>query len=455
MTNQELKPTGTQPFIHSGRLGFHYFPDTLHYTERDLQQWLPVLLELGTSWLVIRSDTARAIPEGFISTLKQAGINPFIQFNLPLSRMPVTDEISPLISAYIRWGATHIQLFDRPNLRVTWSTGGWTQQDLVERFLDRFLPLANQVVKENGVPVMPALEPGGNYWDTAFLRAALQSMERRDQTAVLDRLALSAYAWTHRRPLDWGAGGPEYWPDARPYFTPASSQDHLGFRIYQWYLKISEAVLQRPCPIFLMQAGLPAHPDKIKADELASPDHTEVVKELYTWVTGRNLDSQKSTETLPPPDLDMPDQVEGCNFWLLSASRDDPYRAQAWFHSKNPNLPHAQVISSKYSTPETDSLSDLTISNERVIKRIQHPISHYILMANGQHGDWEKRLARLLPYINKNHPTVGFSVEEAALASRITIVGKSPFITLDTISRLKRSGCEVEQMDEDGTILAS
>ncbi|PKP01191.1 MAG: hypothetical protein CVU11_15960, partial [Bacteroidetes bacterium HGW-Bacteroidetes-6] len=41
--------------------------------------------------------------------------------------------------------------------------------DLVERFLDRFLPLANQVVSEGAVPVMPALEPGGNYWDTAFL----------------------------------------------------------------------------------------------------------------------------------------------------------------------------------------------------------------------------------------------------------------------------------------------
>ncbi|MHB8934332.1 MAG: hypothetical protein ACYC6H_12785, partial [Bellilinea sp.] len=100
MIDQIRKPAKTQPFIHAGSLGFHYFPDTLHYTERDLQQWLPVLLELGANWLVIRSDTARAIPETFITTLKQAGISPFIQFHMPLGRIPGSDEISPLISAY-------------------------------------------------------------------------------------------------------------------------------------------------------------------------------------------------------------------------------------------------------------------------------------------------------------------------------------------------------------------
>ncbi|MHB1120677.1 MAG: hypothetical protein ACYC11_11510 [Bellilinea sp.] len=455
MIDQIRKPAKTQPFIHAGSLGFHYFPDTLHYTERDLQQWLPVLLELGANWLVIRSDTARAIPETFITTLKQAGISPFIQFHMPLGRIPGSDEISPLISAYIRWGATHIQFYDRPNIRASWSTGGWTQQDLVERFLDRFLPLANQVVKEGAVPVMPALEPGGNYWDTAFLRAALLSMERRGENAVLEKLALSAYAWTHNHPLDWGAGGPEFWPDARPYFTPASSQDHLGFRIYQWYLKISEAVLERACPIFLMQAGLPTHPDHIKIDELASEEHSSVIKELYTWVTGKELDGQKSAEESQPVDLDLPSEVEGCNFWLLSAGRGTPYRDQAWFHSGNPHLPHAQLIAANLTPPVADAFTNPTISNEKVFKRIQHPISHYILMANGQHGGWEQQLARMLPYINKNHSTVGFSIEEAALASRITIVGKSPFITKDTIARLLRSGSHVEQIDEDGTVLAS
>jgi len=454
MTNQENRSSLSQPFTHTGRLGFHYFPDTLHYTERDLQLWLPILVEMGASWLVIRSDTDRAIPESFVTTLKQAGINPFIQFNLLLGNPPVMDELSPLIESYIHWGAMHIQFYDRPNLRSSWPAGGWTQQDLVERFLDRFLPLADLVARANAVPVMPAFEPGGDFWDTAFLRSALQSIERRGMTNVLSKLALGAYAWTYRRSIDWGAGGPEYWPDSRPYFTPSSSQDQRGFRIYQWYQAVAEAALQRPCPVFLLQAGLPAHPDRIKSDELASGEQAAVVKALYTWVTGKELVFEKGIETLPPPQLDMPEEVEACNFWLLSAAKQSPYRDQAWFHEGHPHLPHTQSIAKNITLPAADAFVNPTISNDTVFKRIQHPISHYILLANNQHGGWETQLARMLPFINKNHPTIGFSVEEAALAGKITIIGKSPYITADTLARLTRAGCQVEQIGDDGTNLA-
>ena len=454
MTNQDQALSGTQPFVQTGRLGFHYFPDTLHYTDRDLQQWLPVLLDLGAGWLVLRSDIDRAIPESFITSLRKAGINPLIQFPMLLERLTSIAEIGPLIDAYTRWGVTHIQFYDRPNLRKSWFTGGWTQQDLVERFLDRFLPLAERVVKENAVPVMPALEPGGNYWDTAFLRAALQSMERRSEKEILDSLALSAYAWTHRRPLDWGAGGPEYWPETRPYFTPADSQDQRGFRIYQWYQAVAEAVLQRPCPMFLLQAGLPDHPDRVSVEELATEEHATLMKELYSWATGINLDTKKEVDVLPPASLEIPEEVEACNFWLLSAGRNDPYRGQAWFHSGNPYLPHAQEIAKNFPSPEAKSLTNPVSAGELASKKGQHPIPHYILLANGQHGGWEKPLARLLPFITSHHPTVGFSLEEAALATRVTIVGKSPIITDDTLARLRRSGCQVELMDEDGTVLA-
>ena len=454
MTNQENRSSLSQPFTQTGRLGFHYFPDTLHYTERDLQLWLPILVEMGANWLVIRSDTDRAIPESFVTTLKQAGINPFIQFNLPLGNPPVMDELSPLIESYIHWGAMHIQFYDRPNLRSSWPAGGWTQQDLVERFLDRFLPLADLVARANAVPVMPAFEPGGDFWDTAFLRSALQSIERRGMTNVLSKLALGAYAWTYRRSIDWGAGGPEYWPDSRPYFTPSSSQDQRGFRIYQWYQAVAEAALQRPCPVFLLQAGLPAHPDRIKSDELASGEQAAVVKALYTWVTGKELVFEKGIETLPPPQLDMPEEVEACNFWLLSAAKQSPYRDQAWFHEGHPHLPHTQSIAKNIPLPAADAFVNPTISNDTVFKRIQHPISHYILLANNQHGGWETQLARMLPFINKNHPTIGFSVEEAALAGKITIIGKSPYITADTLARLTRAGCQVEQIGDDGTNLA-
>ena len=144
------------------RLGFHYFADTLHYREADLQTWLPVLQELGASWLVLRSDVSRAIPESFLRGLKQAGIEPLIHFPLSLERMPDQKEISTLLDVYADWGARYVIFYDRPNARASWPASSWAQQDLVERFVDRYLPLANLAMQAKLAPVFPPLEPGGS-----------------------------------------------------------------------------------------------------------------------------------------------------------------------------------------------------------------------------------------------------------------------------------------------------
>ncbi len=64
----------------------------------------------------------------------------------------------------------------------------WARQDLVERFLDRFLPVAAAAIEEGINPILPPLEPGGSYWDTSFLQSMLTSLVRRGP-AVLTRTA--------------------------------------------------------------------------------------------------------------------------------------------------------------------------------------------------------------------------------------------------------------------------
>ena len=66
------------------RLGFHYFPDTKHFSQRDLHKWLPELQALGASWLVLNSPMNRAVPEYFIRGLLSSGIEPIIRFDIPL-----------------------------------------------------------------------------------------------------------------------------------------------------------------------------------------------------------------------------------------------------------------------------------------------------------------------------------------------------------------------------------
>lgn len=144
----------------SPRMGFHYFPDTDHYTRKDLDTWLPVLNQLQAGWLVLLANGTRAIPEQFVTGLVNASIKPIIHIQLPLPNSPAAKELKTLFSAYARWGVKHIILFDKPNRMQSWSSSGWVQQDLVERFIDRFLPLALAVAQAGMIPIFPPLEIG-------------------------------------------------------------------------------------------------------------------------------------------------------------------------------------------------------------------------------------------------------------------------------------------------------
>lgn len=435
------------------RLGFHYFPDTLHYTDRDLQIWLPLLKDLQVGWIVLKSETGRAIPEAFLAGLIHSHIAPMIQIPAAITQAPKISEIAPILEAYSRWGVKYIQIFDRPNLRSSWPKGNWTQQDLVERFLDRWLPFANEIVQTGTSAVFPALEPGGSFWDTAFLRAALQSMERRKETAVLDRLVLSAYAWTFNHPLSWGAGGPERWPDARAYFTPAKSEDQMGFCIFDWYQAVAQAVLDRSLPVILLQAGLPANPDNLSDDVLVSEEHTNTMRNILSAVLPAAMDGQVSAPADTQP-LHIPSDVIACNFWLLASDEKSKYKSHSWFSKRQPVLKHAREIAKNIPPCESDAHFSAPILEEDFFLKVAHPIKHYLLLPAGDIGYIGRWFTRLLPYIQKNNPTIGFSLDEAVFAVRVTIAGNQRNFTDETVKHLREKGCIVDRINEDGTSIA-
>ena len=151
----------------NNRIGFHYYPDTNHYRESDLHTWLPELKTLEASWLVLDAPPDRAIPEFFINGILENGIEPILHFQLPLEDLPPIDDLKLLFNNYARWGVNYVILYSEPNRRSAWSAAAWAQNDLVERFLDRFIPPAEEAAKSGLIPVFPPLKPGGEYWDTA------------------------------------------------------------------------------------------------------------------------------------------------------------------------------------------------------------------------------------------------------------------------------------------------
>lgn len=448
----------------TSRLGFHYFPDTLHYRQVDLETWLPELLALRARWLVLLAPLERAIPENFLSALLQAGIEPILHIHFPLGETVDRENLRLLFGAYASWGVKYVILFDRPNLQSNWSSEAWFQEDLVERFLDRFLPLAALAIEQGLRPVFPPLQPGGDYWDLAFLRTALSSLQRRQAGRFLNQITLAAYAGSADRPLDWGAGGPSQWPDARPYHTPAGSQDHRGLHVYEWIESICQVELGRVAPLFLL--GMGSHAGDAPAWGQATGTLENSLDEIYlaerTLAILSRVAPSESKEVLPP-------EVQNCCFWLLAAQPGACYAEHAWFLSAptgaqarpvanqarrwlgvvpvQPVQPHSVELDQpqcEHPTGENPDLPDTT----------QRTISHYILLPLYAWGASAWDMEAIAPLLQGEHPTVGFSLEEARQAARVTVVGGGAAFSEDALDFLRQSGCVVESLQPDGTLLA-
>ncbi len=431
--------TDTNQVLQNSRVGLHYYPDMTHYRIDDLKHWLPIFRKKNISWLILKADVERAIPEFFLRALIQVNIQPIIEFNLPIDKLPQSKDFKVLLQVYARWGVRYMILFDRPNQKTSWKTAAWAQQDLVDRFLDQYIPIARLVLEEGLIPVFPPLEPGGSYWDTAFLRGALKGLLRRKQDSLIENLVLSAYAHSQHHPLNWGQGGPQRWPQTKPYLTPPGSQDQQGFRIFEWYQSITHSLLQKNVPILLLQSGFPDFPEKYLSKQPLSDqvwrDQAEIFNKLLN---------------VPPSDEEaIPKEVFCCSFWVLASDEDSPYYHQGWYQGK-----HCLI-------PENPSNTNLPNPNQDKSSRqpdphnTNHPIAHYVLLPTYEWGIADWHLEVIQPFIKKHKATIGFSIEEAKLAVKVTIIGNPQSFTEEKLQDIRSAGCFVERISGDGTSIAT
>ncbi len=405
------------------KIGFHYFPDTEHYRAADCERWLPKLHQLGATWTVLQAPRERAIPEPFLKDLKAGGIEPVLHFSLDCHCPPAVDEMVVLFEAYAKWDLKYVILFDRPNLRSSWSAADWARSNLVERFLDLFLPLAEAALMIGLTPIFPPLQPGGDYWDTVFLRSALEGLKRRASEPLLSRLLLGAYAGFQGKPLDWGSGGPERWPEAQPYSTPDGSEDQRGFRIADWYLTLSDTILETRLPLLMLGISGPA------AD---GADLLEAQQQAAGLLIGEEY------EQLEP----LPEQVLGGAFFLLSAPEGSIEAEHSWYESDGTARPGTEMYLSGQSSVSSKGGADFLFT-------------HYLLLPTFDWGvaDWHLEVTRA--FIKKHQPTIGFSLAEARRAAQVTVLGGEENFSTADLNQLRNRGCLVRRVDGDGTKIAS
>jgi hypothetical protein len=435
------------------RLGFHYFADAQHYRESDLRAWLPELQSLGANWLVLSAPSDRSIPEVFLRGLLAGGIIPILHFTTSLPSLQKNKDIPTFLATYAKWGVQYVIFGDRPNTHQAWSAATWAQEDLVERFLDIFLPVAESAVKLGMIPVLPPLEPGGSYWDTTFLQSLMQSLVRREKNDLLDALVVSAYAWTHGKPLSFGNGGPERWAGARPYFTPVDEEDQRGFNIFEWYESLINAVLGKSLPIMLLGTGIPGNDLSANAPEISEAEHATINMAITRAISGEDVDDPSANgKTITA----LPEYILCTNLATLAATENTPAAKYAWFKPNARNLP---VVGALRQWQSSRSSSFNPIPPPRVKHTLLGDnirfIGHYILLPSYEWGVSDWHLDVVKPFVKKYQTTIGFSIDEAKHAARVTVIGNTQSIPEDTVDQLRLAGCLVERISGDGTSIAS
>lgn len=460
------------------RLGIHYFPDLNHYHERDLATWLPKMKALGIHWVTLIAPFDHPIPETFITGLLSHHIQPILHFPFRPDSIIPKDDLSRWMNIYAKWGVRYAVLFDKPNSSTSWKPVSWAQESLVERFLDVFVTIAEITLKNGLIPIFPPLIPGGDYWDTIFLRTALRGIERRGFTEVLENLVIGVYAYAGHRPLNWGIGGPERFVESPPYSLLPGEEDHLGFRIFDWYQAIGKALIGKPCKMILFRVGSYLNPELRQEHTFDEDFHSRrnlaIIKALCPNYL--SIDSPLLPEAPEPIEL-IPSEVIACNFWLLSASTNSTHVSQAWYKPDESHLPivdYLQILNEELNnhlTPTTSfpkktnrgtsQLSKPEISMhplhpiETNMSDSNYPISHYLILPSFEWGVSDYHLDLVRAYIKKYRPIVGFSFETARLAKHVTIIGGEKYFPQEKINELRTAGCIVECLDENGTNIAS
>ena len=138
------------------------------------------------------------------------------------------------------------------------------------------------------------------------------------------------------------------------------------------------------------------------------------------------------------------------NFWLLCAEPDSRFADQAWFLKGSKGSPKAQALIRWHSSPEAQvdqKYTPVHLNNQ--------PIPHYLILPAFEWGiaDWHLNAAR--PFIRKYRPMIGFSLNYAFLAERVTVVGDDEQFPESALEQLRNAGCRVERICGDGTSIAT
>ena len=411
------------------KIGFSYFSFKDYLLDHQLALWFPAMQKWNASHVIFTGNFDIAITEDVFRKAQEFGLEPIVHFNTILPSARKFNDTAFILDLYRKWGVTHVIFGDQPNTKRGWLLSGRQDETLVDQFLDRFIPLANHALKIGLTPIMAPLMPGGEFWDCAFLELALDGLKQRKMPQLFDGLVLSSNGFTFNKPLSWGEGGPERWPGSKPYFTPDGQQNSLGFHNFEWVQAISQRVIGKKLPVIILDAGNPGPNIDFEHEKSFEDNLRKILQACH------NIDYSEKNRGNEFPILD--ESVLACNFSLDTMKKifGEPFSIEIL----DPIFSQTQ---SKICRPKT------------LAGREKH-IAHYLLLPSYASGVSDSVLNKVRPLIKKFKPTVGFSLEEALNAVKVSVFPDSNVFTDEQINRLRNAGCEVEILPQSGIEIAT
>ena len=142
----------------------------------------------------------------------------------------------------------------------------------------------------------------------------------------------------------------------------------------------------------------------------------------------------------------MPEEIISVNFWLLSAEQDTNFSPFAWFEETQPARKAAFHLCAAKNIQTKRPLVHGILDEDSLRKAIR-PLQHYLYL--GENG--EVNLASLLQkhstFILQHLPTIGFSLDEARLANRITMAVTAEKVPADLLETLQKQGCQIDWLE--------
>jgi len=169
--------------------------------------------------------------------------------------------------------------------------------------------------------------------------------------------------------------------------------------------------------------------------QYSEPDHPVTIESIQKILTSCRSQPSEEDQSTGLPEFN--DLVKYCVFSLdtLANVLDDTFTEDVLYH-----------IFAEHNKNEKSNQTE--ISDTKII-------SHYLLLPLYHSGVSDVILNKVRPLIKRFHPTVGFSIEEAASARKVSVFPDATLFPEEKIKHLRSKGCKVEVLPESGIEIAT